>query len=43
VDVGEHGEEGYTDGEGAILVLATPQGLVSATTTYPIPASESAS
>lgn len=43
VDVGEHGEEGYTDGEGAILVLATPQGLVSATTTYPIPESESAS
>ena len=43
VDVGEHGEEGYTDGEGAILVLATPQGLVSATTTYPIPSSESAS
>lgn len=43
VDVGEHGEEGYTDGEGAILVLATPQGLVSATTTYPMPASENAS
>lgn len=43
VDVGEHGEEGYTDGEGAILVLATAQGLVSATTTYPLPASESAS
>ena len=43
VDVGEHGEEGYTDGEGAILVLATPQGLVSATTTYPTPISESAS
>ncbi len=43
VDVGEHGEEGYTDGEGAILVLATAQGLVSATTTYPIPESESES
>ncbi len=43
VDVGEHGEEGYTDGEGAILVLATPQGLVSATTTYPMPAPENAS
>lgn len=34
VDVGEHGEEGYTDGEGAILVLETPEGLVSATATY---------
>jgi Amt family ammonium transporter len=43
VDVGEHGEEGYTDGEGAILVLATPQGLVSATTTYPNPDPESGS
>ena len=23
VDVSEHGEEGYTDGEGAVLVLET--------------------
>lgn len=43
LDVGEHGEEGYSDGEGAILVLATPAGLVSATATYPIPASENGS
>jgi Amt family ammonium transporter len=37
IDVREHGEEGYTDGEGAILVLETPRGLVSATATYTTP------
>ena len=37
VDVGEHGEEGYHDGDGAILMLETPRGLVSATTTFAAP------
>lgn len=38
IDVREHGEEGYTDGEGAILVLETARGLVSASATYTTPA-----
>lgn len=36
VDVGEHGEEGYTDGEGAILVLESVAPALAPTATHPI-------
>ena len=36
VDVGEHGEEGYTDGEGAILVLESAVPALAPTATHPI-------
>ncbi|MBP7550318.1 MAG: ammonium transporter [Gemmatimonadaceae bacterium] len=36
VDVGEHGEEGYTDGEGAILVLESVTPALAPTATHPI-------
>jgi Amt family ammonium transporter len=38
LDVGEHGEEGYTDGEGAILVLENAPAATPLLSPEPVPA-----